>query len=147
MQNLQGSAIVFLWLLFSGVGPQAPNPLPYIFINQPSFDFGEMRQGELYTHEFLIVNKGRGVLKIERIVSDDGFRMIKVDRSIPPEGNGRAIIQLEPSELHVGEIRKSIHLFTNDFQNPNVELELLGRFVSSKEGHASKQDVVFVGDE
>lgn len=40
---------------------------PKIFIQGTSFDFGEVKEGKILEHSFIIMNKGDQPLKIERV--------------------------------------------------------------------------------
>jgi hypothetical protein len=111
MQSLQGSVLLLLGMIFSGAAQQVPHILPYILVDQSSVDFGEIRQGEMYVHKFLIMNRGKGVLIIEKILPDQGCSIIAVDWSIPPGGKGIITIEQESRGPSEGEIRKNINVF------------------------------------
>ena len=40
---------------------------PAVVVPEPVFDFGEVKEGTDYTHEFLIMNKGAATLEIKKV--------------------------------------------------------------------------------
>jgi len=46
-------------------GEQAP--VPVMVIEEPTFDFGQVTQGEVIKHDFRVLNKGKAPLEIKRV--------------------------------------------------------------------------------
>jgi len=62
-----------LWMGFGLLAATLParaaepgKPAPVIFCAQPEYRFGSVNRGAEVKHTFVIKNKGKGVLKIER---------------------------------------------------------------------------------
>jgi hypothetical protein len=77
-------AFVALWLLGCSQGPRPvakvaePAPpasaqdsstqgLPVAEVPEREFDFGAMKEDEIYVHDFKILNKGTGILEIKSV--------------------------------------------------------------------------------
>jgi hypothetical protein len=84
------------------------------------FDFGKMKEDGEYIHDFKVKNKGAGVLQIKKVLP--GY----FDRSIPPGGEGRIAIKLNPKGCR-GEAKKTTLVTCNDPQKPYFMLTVQGK--------------------
>jgi hypothetical protein len=76
------AALVLLFLMFGGadeartsdevsrpdvVASEAMAGIPTLAVSEPEFNFGEVSEGKEYVHDFVITNKGTGVLEIKKV--------------------------------------------------------------------------------
>lgn len=103
--------------------PQAA--VPAIEVVNPIHDFGELMEGEVAAHEYVIRNTGEAVLKIERVSAGSGWAVIQFDPEIPPGSKGKATLEMDLTDYQ-GSVRKSATLFSNDPENPRTLLQMHG---------------------
>ncbi len=98
---------------------------PSIQVVNPGHDFGEMMEGEVVTHDYVIKNRGDAFLEIERVTTGTGCAVARFDRAIPPGGEGKVTLRMDLTNYQ-GSIRKSATVFSNDPETPRVQLQLQG---------------------
>ena len=64
---LIGLAIVALILVYSNFALSQEDRAPKILINAHDFDFGEVKEGEIITHTYQVLNQGNEPLTIEKV--------------------------------------------------------------------------------
>lgn len=100
---------------------------PAIFCNEPIFDFGEVQEGEIVNHVFVIKNTGNDVLKIASARGSCGCTATLVSQNeIPPGGEGQ--VQVRLSTLgRVGLLEKTVTVTSNDPKQPSLILKMKGK--------------------
>ncbi len=88
---------------------------------EPIKDFGKVARGETLQHVFAVRNEGEGVLEITGVKPTCGCTVAQFDRSVPAGGTGRVEASVETDSFQ-GPIAKSIQVFTNDPDNPKLNL-------------------------
>ncbi|MBI5606176.1 MAG: hypothetical protein HY879_22820 [Deltaproteobacteria bacterium] len=58
--------LIGVFLFWSHLALSAP-PAPSIHLPATDFDFGEEKEGAVLSHDFLVANKGSGVLEIRDV--------------------------------------------------------------------------------
>ena len=89
------------------------------------YDFGEVRQGQTVSHDFLVRNLGKGVLRMERAELSHPNMNLKAP-SIEPGSEGRINLELKTTES-AGKIEAQAIVFFNDPLLPKAVLTLRGR--------------------
>ena len=84
-------------------------------------DFGVVNKGERLTHEFRVRNDGDGELEISEVRPSCGCTVADYDKSIEPGGTGRITATVDTRNFK-GGIAKSVRVFTNDTENPQIDL-------------------------
>lgn len=65
--------LVLFWVSCTFAGQKAvgekgaPAPVPVMVIEEPTFDFGQVTQGEPVKHDFRVINKGKAPLEIKKV--------------------------------------------------------------------------------
>jgi Protein of unknown function (DUF1573) len=103
---------------------------PALEVPEWYFDFGEVKEGTVYLHAFVIRNKGTGVLEIKKVQPGCGTSVVSFDKAIPPGAEGKIIIKIHPRQCQSGDRKVSLVL-TNDPQTPRFTLVVQGKL---KEG-------------
>lgn len=99
--------------------------LPYAIIPATDFDFGEVRLGQTVSHDFLVKNLGKGVLKVTSAeLSNPGMNIRS--KPIDPGSEGRIGLELKTAGM-AGVIDAQAIVFLNDPVLPKVVLTLRGR--------------------
>ena len=88
------------------------------------YDFGEVRQGQAVSHDFLVRNVGDGVLRIER-AELSGPNLTLRAPPIEPNSDGRITVELKTAQS-VGKVEVQALVFFNDPLLPRAVLTLRG---------------------
>lgn len=95
----------------------APRAVPV----EPIKDFDIVAKGESIKHVFEIRNEGDAPLEITNVKPACGCTVARFDKVIAPGGVGKVHAVLDTSDF-AGPISKSIAVFTNDKENPKLQL-------------------------
>lgn len=96
---------------------QGPKAVPA----EPIKDFDIVPKGELIEHTFVIRNEGDAALEITEVRPACGCTVAEFDKSIAPGEAGKVSIKLKTDNF-AGPISKPIAVFTNDSDNPKLQL-------------------------
>ncbi len=88
---------------------------------EPIKDFDIVPKGEVIAHEFVIKNEGTADLLLKDVRPACGCTVAQYDRTIPPGKSGKVSAQVKTDNFG-GPIAKSIAVFTNDPDNPKLQL-------------------------
>ena len=119
----------FAWFFFSSLllWQAELHAEPDIRFEERVYDFGEAYQGDLVTHIYGFENAGRSVLRIERVrASCRCTAAVLSKRRIPPWGRGEVKVRFD-TEGREGEETHTVRIYSNDPDEPVVELEITGR--------------------
>jgi hypothetical protein len=101
----------------TAAGADQPHAVP----TEPIKDFETVAKGEVIVHEFEIRNEGSAVLEIKDVRPACGCTVASYDRKIAPGKTGKVRATVKTDNFG-GPIAKSIAVFTNDPDNPKVQL-------------------------
>ena len=113
--------IILGWFTF----PASLFATPRVSIDETSYDFGVVSQGQLVTADFTIENSGSGPLVINKIDFSMSGMNVKVKQRIEPEEKIQARITWDTSRFR-REITGLATLYFNDPSMPQVTLTLSG---------------------
>jgi hypothetical protein len=119
------------FLLTAAVVAGQAGALPQARLAATEYDFGEVRQGQTISHDFLLRNLGEGVLRIER-AELSGSNLTLRAQPIGPGSEGRISLELKTAES-VGKVEVQALVFLNDPLLPKAVLSLRGRVRPSME--------------
>lgn len=112
----------------------APKAVPV----EPIVDFEIVPRGEVIVHTFEIRNAGDSTLELSDVRPACGCTVVEFDRSIAPGATGKLAARVDTSDFY-GPISKSISVYTNDIENPQVMLVVKAEvkpFIGVVPGHA-----------
>jgi hypothetical protein len=99
---------------------------PKLVVEQPNFDFGEVLQGQIVHHTFSFRNEGNEPLLIKRVKSSCGCTAALVSaRTLAPSERGKVQAKFDSTRFH-GSVTKTISLYSNDPEQPVVNLYIKG---------------------
>jgi hypothetical protein len=87
----------------------------------PVKEFDVVAKGEVVKHAFEIRNEGDAPLEVTDVRPSCGCTVARFDRTIAPGEVGKVNVTLK-TDTFSGPISKSIAVFTNDFDNPKLQL-------------------------
>ena len=88
---------------------------------EPIKDFEIVPKGQLLEHTFLIRNDGDTTLEVTEVRPACGCTVADFDNTIAPGATGKVSVKVK-TESFAGPISKSVSVFTNDSQNPKLQL-------------------------
>jgi len=99
---------------------------PELVIADKTYSFGKVTAGDIVKHDFVVENRGAGVLRISRIRSTcDCTTATMVTKALPPRTTALLHVELDTTD-RVGPQLKTIYLSTNDLSQPVVACTLRG---------------------
>jgi hypothetical protein len=118
--------VVLVSLIFLCLFAPSAFAAPDLQVETPSFNFGEIFQGEKVPHVFEFTNQGDEVLKIDRVRSSCGCTAVLVSKkNIPPGGKGELKANFDSARFR-GNISKTIYIYSNDPVRPTMQLHIKG---------------------
>ena len=103
---------------------EAAKSTPKITVEEPIADLGIVVKGETVSHEFVIRNTGDAPLELSEVRPACGCTVVEFDPVIEPGATGKIHATLSTARLRGGGGSKGISVFTNDPENPRVQLTL-----------------------
>ncbi len=113
--------LAILTVLTLAVSVTAPDAKPRAVPLGPIKEFDVIPKGQLITHAFEIKNEGDAVLELTDVRPACGCTVAKFDKTIAPGKVGKINIKVKTDNF-AGPISKSIAVFTNDSDNPKLQL-------------------------
>jgi len=127
---LKGVGILLFLLTWLGAACQAS---PHIFVEEGVYDFGVVVEGETVSHAFLIENRGDEMLRITRVWTSCGCTATNLsDSEIEPGQIRRITVEVSTDGFGGLQISKSVHIESNDPENPEIVLRMMGTVVPQK---------------
>jgi hypothetical protein len=127
MRKLFYLAMILLSFLGGSMAFAAPN----LQVTEPTFNFGEVFQGDKVLHVFEFVNQGDEPLLVDRVTSSCGCTAVLVsEKNLAPGSKGEIQANFDSSRFN-GSVSKTIYLYTNDPVRPVMQLHILGKVLQS----------------
>src|SRR5436305_6468304 len=101
--------------------PAAKPNKPKAVVPEPIKDVGTQPKGEKIAHDFVIRNEGTAPLQITEVRPACGCTVADLDKTIAPGQSGKVHVVVDTSTFG-GPISKGVTVFTNDADNPQIEL-------------------------
>lgn len=117
--------LILLMVLATRVGvgfaDQAESPGPTAVALETIKDFGVVNKGQRVTHDFKIRNAGDATLEITEVRPSCGCTVAEFDKTIAPGQEGKITATVDTRNFK-GGIAKAVRVFTNDADNPQIDL-------------------------
>jgi hypothetical protein len=98
---------------------------PHIVIDKETYDYGRVQYGDTVKKEFMVTNDGSELLKIDKVRASCGCtKAVNGESEVPPQGHTKIVASFDTNGLKGGKMKKTVTVFTNDPQRPEVELTL-----------------------
>lgn len=123
-------------VLFLAAVPFLALAAPKLVVDEPVYDFGEVKEGTIVTHAFVIRNEGTDPLVFTgKPRSSCGCTVAALPKNVLMPGESLELTATFDSSGFGGRhVRKEIRVYTNDPQQPVVTLALVG-YVRPAEPH------------
>ncbi len=118
------SSLVVVSISFSQiVGPKAT-------VQITDYDFGNIEQGQVVDHNYVLTNTGGDLLKITDVRASCGCTAAKPEQSELKPGESTQIMVSFNSTGRLGSQQKYVYVVTNDPSNSEIKLKLSGNILS-----------------
>jgi rhodanese-related sulfurtransferase len=126
----------FIALAFLLIFPTVALGGPKIVVDNPVYDFGEIKEGVIVEHAFVIKNEGDAPLVFTRKPHTScGCTVAALSKEVLQPGESLKLVATFDSSGFGGRhVRKEIRVYTNDPQNPVTVLAIVG-YVRPAEPH------------
>jgi len=118
--------VIAITLIFLGfnflMGEKKP---PKLVFSEETWDFGEVKEGEIVTHIFKFQNKGEGELIIKKIETSCGCTAVLLSRDRLKPGEKGEIKVTFNSRGFEGKVTKYIFVRSNDPKNSYKQLKII----------------------
>ena len=112
-------------LLVAGAEPVSASQGPRARVDEPVYEFGEVSEGDVVEHAFVIHNDGDETLELTSVRAGCGCTATEYDRQIAPGESGRVKAAFD-TRGRGNMTRSPVHVTTNDPQNARLSLALHG---------------------
>ena len=90
---------------------------------EPIKDVGTVAKGDKINYDFMIKNDGTAPLLITEVRPACGCTVVDFDKRIPVGQSGKVHVTIDTASF-TGAIAKGVSVFTNDTDNPQIELTI-----------------------
>lgn len=122
--------LIIMGLLFTACGFAQPR----IAVDATNFDFGEVVNGEIATHDFVVRNEGNAPLAVESVITTCGCTTATLEPMTIPAGESGILHVAFDSGAHgpdlTGEIIRQVFITTNDPDQPEVAVEIIANVMA-----------------
>ena len=105
--------LLFVFFLVSSIG-FAQLMQPKLVLQQSSFEFGDIKQGETVSHTFVLTNSGGDLLKISNVQASCGCTAAVPEKNELAPGESTNLTVKFNSTGRQGMQKKTVKIFTND---------------------------------
>lgn len=109
---------------------------PKLVLPQNSFDFGDIKQGETVSHTFVLTNSGGDLLKISNVQASCGCTAAVPEKNELAPGESTNLPVKFNSTGRMGNQVKTVRIFSNDPQAPEVTITISGNVISGEQSGA-----------
>ena len=93
---------------------------PKLVLQQSDYDFGDIKQGDVATHTFVLSNSGGDLLKISNVQASCGCTAAAPEKKELAPGESTNLTVKFNSAGRQGKQTKTVKIFSNDPQNPEM---------------------------
>jgi hypothetical protein len=116
-------ATLLVSLVVEARSPAGSPRTPKMVLKERVFDFKEVYEGQIVTHNFFVFNQGDDTLRIDRVKTTCSCSVVNFDSTIPPGGQGTVAVKVDTHGSD-GRERWGVTIFTNDPKWKEAVLDL-----------------------
>ncbi len=99
---------------------------PKITVKPIEYDFGDIIQGEIVSHTFIITNAGWDTLNIAHVRASCGCTAASPEKSLLAPGESTNLLVSFNSKGRIGKQTKFVYIQSNDLDIPEMKLTFVG---------------------
>ena len=116
---------------------------PKLVLQQTSYDFGDIKQGDKVSHTFVLTNGGGDVLKISDVKASCGCTAASPEKNELGPGESTNLVVTFNSAGRMGKQSKTVRIYSNDPENSEMVLTITGNVVSSGQVSGNAPTIYF----
>jgi hypothetical protein len=116
-------ATLLMSLVMAARSPAESSRAPRMVLKERVFNFKQVYEGQIVTHNFFVFNQGDETLRIDRVKTTCSCSVVNFDSTIPPGGQGTVAVKVDTHGSD-GRERWGITIFTNDPKWKEAVLDL-----------------------
>lgn len=116
---------------------------PKLILQQTSFDFGDIKQGDKVTHTFVLSNGGGDLLQITNVKASCGCTAAAPEKNELAPGESTNLNVTFNSAGRRGKQSKTVRIYSNDPENPEMLLSITGNVVLSTASDGNLPTIYF----
>ncbi len=116
--------LLFFFIISNAVTAQDNSDAPKIFSPNRFHNFGDLREGQIVSHEFIIKNIGNATLEISNVRSSCGCTVAKLKKNILQPGDSTMINVTFNTFNRKGAQTKYVYVYSNDPVLPKLKFVL-----------------------
>jgi hypothetical protein len=110
---------------------------PKLAVPQPNYDFGDLKQGEVVSHEFIITNNGDDKLIIKDVRPSCGCTAAKPEKdSLKPGESVKIKVEFNTAGRE-GKQHKYVYVTTNDKEQPEFRIKFFANILVENKSEQS----------
>lgn len=103
---------------------------------EDKYEFGDVVEGKVVNHDFVIYNAGDDILKIEKVRASCGCTAANPTKDALAPGDSAKITVSFNTARRVGPQRKHVYVFSNSVENPEFRMTFTANVVKSEQDEA-----------
>jgi len=115
---------------------------PKIVAPQAKYDFGDINEGAIVKHKFVIYNKGGADLTINRVKASCGCTAAEPIKKILEPFDSTTIDVTFNSRRRRGKQRKHVYIFSDDPETPELRLSFTANVISKEAMHLHNKHMI-----
>lgn len=104
---------------------------PKIIVPEKEHNFGNINEGEVVSHNFVVYNRGEEILKIKRVKASCGCTAAEPTKNNLLPGDSTSIKVEFNSQRRKGAQKKFVYVFSNDPKTPQMRLVFSANVIAS----------------
>ncbi|MCP5063487.1 MAG: DUF1573 domain-containing protein [Ignavibacteriae bacterium] len=105
---------------------------PKIVAEEPKFNFGDIVEGDIVTHKFVVHNKGGADLTISKVKASCGCTAAQPENNVIAPFASTTIEVSFDSKRRGGKQRKYVYVFSDDPNTPQLRLQFTANILPHK---------------
>ncbi len=125
-------ALIFVFLLFVTVTVAQEKAVPKLHVDEELYDFGNVKEGDIVEHDFVIKNVGNGELKITKVRASCGCTAVAPKKNVLKPGESTDIHVSFNTARRSGAQHKYVYIMSNDPKAPQKRIKFIANVLKEE---------------
>lgn len=133
--------ILFIYFLLA-ISISAQFGFPKIVPLEEKYDFGNIKEGEIVEHDFVIFNRGTDVLEINRVRASCGCTAVTPSKTrLVPDDSTQIKVKFNTTR-RTGKQKKYVYILSNDPENSQLRLSFQANIISDNKPNELDKPII-----
>ncbi len=124
--------MIFLFFFIAAFVFAQEKAVPKLHVEEGFFDFGNIKEGEIVEHDFVIKNVGSGELKITKVRASCGCTAAAPKKNVLKPGESTIIHVSFNTSRRSGAQHKYVYIMSNDPKGPQRRIKFIANVLSEE---------------